>query len=88
MKQFLLLYCPYDPDNYRGHRCETIPAENLDEAKKRAKDFLNQLCTTREMEFRLIEMAHDSGSRNWYPGAGDDDMDNAYQNRTYFNVTG
>jgi hypothetical protein len=86
MKRFLLLYCAYNQNAYVGHRCESFEADDLPAAKKRAKMFLDQLCSNEDMEFRLIEMAHDSHSRIWAPGRGDDHSGNAYQNRTYFDV--
>lgn len=65
MRQFVLLYCSYDPDNYCGHRIENIAAETETDAKLKAREFLNNHWNRMLFEFRLIEVTSDSGYRIW-----------------------
>lgn len=66
MKRYLLLYCNYDPDSYVGHRTVTFEAEDLNDAKRQAKELLDRSYQKIAFEFRLIQIGdHDSGSRLW-----------------------
>lgn len=85
MKRYTLLYCLYDPDNYRGHRVHDFEAKDETSARALVKEFLERLPTTEQVEFRLIEQASTSSYRCWAPGAGSG-KGNDYQDRTYFNV--
>lgn len=83
MSRFLLLWCAYAPDNYQGHRVQNLKAENLEDAKKEAKAFLESLWVKGTWEFRIIELAgHDSGSWTWRTQP--DLKHNEYTTKTYW----
>lgn len=63
MKTFLLLHCPYNPNGYTGHRIDQIEAEDYEAAKVKANDLLQRRVNTVQWEFRLVEVAADSGYR-------------------------
>lgn len=63
--KYLLMYCHYDVDNYRGHRVEHLKAQTKDEAKVEAKTFLDGLWGKMQFEFRIVEVGYDSGPRLW-----------------------
>ena len=56
MRTFLLCYCRYDLNNYMGHRMEWIEAESYNEAKVKAKKFLEGLWIKCDLEFVLTEV--------------------------------
>lgn len=62
---FLLLYCHYDPDEYRGHRVHTLEAKDLAAAKVEARAFLDKWWVRMNFEFRIVETCYDSGCRLW-----------------------
>lgn len=88
MTQYLLLYCPYNPDNYRGHRIEPITADTLQEAKAKAKNLLDKRWVGTLWEFRLIELGtHDSGSRLWDTRSEPNENENTYTTAHYWEAT-
>lgn len=56
MARYLLAYCPYDPENYRGHRFHNLEAQDFTAAKAEARKFLDDYWVGTNWEFRLIEL--------------------------------
>ncbi len=87
-KRWLLLWCLYDQDTYRGHYNKTLEADTLEDAKKQAKDILDGIMLQAQFEFRLIELgAHDSGSRLWDRRAEPNKAEVDYTIKNYWEAT-
>ena len=84
MKQYILLYCIYNPDAYVGHRVHRIDAKDLKDAKKQAKTFLDRLYHKDLFEFGLIEIAADYGFRVWDTKSEPNLAENAYTTETFW----
>lgn len=63
MKNYLILYCAYAPDDYMGHRKLFHQANSLEEAEAHARKVMAARIDGRPYEYHVYEIAADGGPR-------------------------
>lgn len=55
MKNYLMMYCIYNPERYFGHRIKHIEAESIEDAERKGYEYLETLAGKGQWEYIIAE---------------------------------